>query len=108
MPAFHKQQSGRDAELVDRLYSVMAMGDHDAALLELVRDALNDGRALAELEGVLLADGALTADEAAAAWLYAWAYDAARPAGDGLATQITDLGPPPRLRGARPAVRCSR
>ena len=86
----------------------MAIGDDSAALLELVRDALNNGRTLAELEGVLLADGAVTDDEAAAAWLYAWAYDAARPVGDSLATRITDLGPPPRLRGVRRGVRCSR
>jgi hypothetical protein len=51
----------------------MAIGDHTTALLELLRDAVND-----------------------------------EAAGDSLASRITDLGPPPRLRAARSPGRCSR
>jgi hypothetical protein len=42
-----------------------------------VQEALDDGCPLAELERTLLADGD-TADDVAAAWLFAWSYDELR------------------------------
>jgi len=51
--------------------------------------ALDHGCSLAELEDTLLARGE-TDDEIAAAWLYAWAYDAVRPPRDDLAARITN------------------
>jgi len=56
-------------------------------LVRVVREALDGGCSLAELERTLLADGD-TADEVAAAWLYAWAYGAVRPCPEGLAARI--------------------
>jgi len=63
------------------------VGRLNAPLTRVVRKALDDGCSLAELERTLLADGD-TADEVAAAWLYAWAYGAVRPCPEGLATRI--------------------
>jgi hypothetical protein len=53
-----------------------------------VRVALNDGRSLAELEATVLAGADPNGEVAAAAWLYAWAYDALRPTVDPLAARI--------------------
>jgi hypothetical protein len=53
-----------------------------------VRVALNDGRSLAELESTVLAGADPNGEVAAAAWLYAWAYDALRPTVDPLAARI--------------------
>jgi len=53
------------------------------ALVRILQEAIDDGASLGELERTLLADGD-SADEGAAAWLYAWAYDALRPAESGL------------------------
>jgi hypothetical protein len=58
-------------------------------LVRVVQEAIDEGRSLAELERTLLVDGD-TADDLAAAWLYAWAYDAVRPSGDRLAARIAD------------------
>ena len=56
-------------------------------LVEEVRAELEQGRSLAQLERTLLADGDAV-DEVAAAWLYAWAYDAMRPMIDRLAGRV--------------------
>jgi hypothetical protein len=58
----------------------------DSALLSTVQTALDSGCSLAQLEGTLLADG--DSEEAAAAWLYAWAYAEVRPSGDDLVARI--------------------
>jgi len=58
-------------------------------LADALQAALDDGCSLAELEATLLADGD-TDDQIAAAWLYAWAYDALRPRRDSLAARITN------------------
>jgi hypothetical protein len=57
-------------------------------LVETVRAALDGGCSLVEVEAAFLA-GADTDDEIAAAWLYAWAYDAIRPPRDDLAARVT-------------------
>jgi hypothetical protein len=57
--------------------------------VRVVQEAIDGGCSLAQLELTLLADGD-TADDVAAAWLYAWAYDAVRPSSDGLAARIAD------------------
>jgi hypothetical protein len=62
----------------------------DSPLVRVVQEAIDDGFSLAELERTVLADGD-TADEVAAAWLYAWAYDAVRPTENRLATR-TEYG----------------
>jgi hypothetical protein len=59
------------------------------SLARVVQDALDEGCSLAQLEHTLLADSD-TADDVAAAWLYAWAYSAIRPSGDVLAARIAD------------------
>jgi hypothetical protein len=56
-------------------------------LVLVVQEAIDDGSSLAELERTLLVDGD-TADDVAAAWLYAWSYDAMRPTDNGLANRI--------------------
>jgi len=56
-------------------------------LVRVVQEAIDRGSSLAELERTLLADGD-TADNVAAAWLYAWAYQAVRPTDHGLADRI--------------------
>jgi hypothetical protein len=58
-------------------------------LVLAVQEAIDGGCSLAQLELTLLADGDI-ADDVAAAWLYAWAYDAVRPSGDGLAARLAD------------------
>ena len=62
--------------------------------------ALDDGCSLAELEDSLLA-GADTDDQLAAAWLFAWAYDAIRPRPDDLAARITTRSARDRTRERR-------
>jgi hypothetical protein len=57
-------------------------------LAQKVRAALRDGSVMADLETLLLAQGE-SPDEIAAAWLYAWAYEALLPWPDDLAAQIT-------------------
>ena len=57
-------------------------------LAQALQAALDDGCSLAELEATLLADGD-SDDQIAAAWLYAWAYDAIRPRHDELAARNT-------------------
>ena len=57
-------------------------------LADAVRVALDDGCSLADLEVTLLARRD-TEDQIAAAWLYAWAYDAIRPPRDELAARVT-------------------
>jgi hypothetical protein len=57
-------------------------------LVQEVQSALDAGRSLAQLEQTLLAGGDFV-DEVAAAWLYAWAYDALHLAGDHLDAQTT-------------------
>ncbi|HYB29555.1 MAG TPA: hypothetical protein VEF89_23290 [Solirubrobacteraceae bacterium] len=57
-------------------------------LAKELQAALRDGSGLADLEALLLARGE-SPDEIAAAWLYAWAYEALRPWPDDLAAQIT-------------------
>jgi len=56
-------------------------------LVRVVQEAIDEGSSLAELERTLLAD---REDDVAAAWLYAWAYDAVRPSGDRLAARTAD------------------
>jgi hypothetical protein len=60
-------------------------------LAETLRAALDDGCLLAKLEATLLARAEMD-DQIAAAWLYAWAYDAVRPPRDDLAARITGRG----------------
>jgi hypothetical protein len=77
-------------------------------LAQKVRAALRDGSGLADLEGLLLAQGE-SPDEIAAAWLYAWAYEALLPWPDDLAAQITRRCAPrrrfiPRGRADRTGV----
>ena len=64
----------------------MTLAPHPG-LVQEVRAALDQGRSLAQLERTLLADGDAV-DEVAAAWLYAWAYDAVRPSRDHLAARV--------------------
>jgi hypothetical protein len=59
----------------------------NSSLVRRVQEAIDGGSSLAELEQTLLADSN-TADEVAAAWLFAWAYEAVRPAEHGLADGI--------------------
>lgn len=58
-------------------------------LVNEVRTALDEGVSLTQLEDTLLAGGDV-ADDVAAAWLYAWAYEAVRPSSDRLAKRVTD------------------
>jgi hypothetical protein len=58
-------------------------------LVHEVRAALDEGLPLTQLEDTLLAGGDV-ADDVAAAWLYAWAYEAVRPSSDRLAERVTD------------------
>lgn len=58
------------------------------AFVRTVRDALADGCPLGGLEEALVAAGHAR-DEAAAAWLYAWSYDAVKPSGARLAIRLT-------------------
>ena len=57
-------------------------------LAESLGVALDDECSLAELEATLLADSD-SSDQIAAAWLYAWAFEAIRPRPADLAAQIT-------------------
>jgi hypothetical protein len=63
-------------------------------LVQVVEQAIDGGCSLGQLEQTLLADGDtvadVAADDMAAVWLYAWAYDAVRPAGHDLAAQIAE------------------
>lgn len=61
----------------------------DSRLVEVVQEAIDGGCSLAQLEQTLVADG-VDADDMAAVWLYAWAYDAVRPSSDGLVARIAD------------------
>lgn len=58
-------------------------------LARVVKEAIDGGCSLAQLELTLLADSD-TADDVAAAWLYAWAYDAVRPSSGALVAGIAD------------------
>ena len=74
----------------------LAAADHHAS-------AHPDGK-LAERATPLLARGDAE-DQIAAAWLYAWAYNALRPRRDSLAARITDgANPDHLLHSARPAI----
>ncbi len=69
-------------------------------LTQTLQAALDDGCSLSELEATLLAGGD-TDDRIAAAWLYAWAYDAIRPRRDDLAERISRGGAPDQARRGR-------
>jgi len=56
-------------------------------LVRAVREAIDGGCPLAELERTLLADSD-SAEDVAAAWLFAWSYHAVRPIDRGLADRI--------------------
>jgi hypothetical protein len=58
-------------------------------LVHEVRAALDEGVSLKQLEDTLLA-GSYIGDDVAAAWLFAWAYEAVRPSSDRLAQRVTD------------------
>ena len=58
------------------------------AFVRTVRTALAGGCPLGRLEETLVAAG-YGRDEAAAAWLYAWSYDAVRPSGASFAARLT-------------------
>ena len=60
-------------------------------LTQTLQAALDDGCSLSDLEATFLARGD-TDDRIAAAWLYAWAYDAIRPRRDDLAERISRGG----------------
>jgi hypothetical protein len=74
-------------------------------LAAAVRAALNDGRSLAEVEARLLAGADPNGEVAAAAWLYAWAYDALRPTADPLAARIASRANAPASRDRRASSR---
>jgi hypothetical protein len=57
-------------------------------LAQTLQAALDDGCSLSDLEATFLARGD-TDDRIAAAWLYAWAYDALRPRRDDLAERVS-------------------
>ena len=61
--------------------------DPSSDLCTALRRALDDGCSLSELEATLLANRD-SSEDGAAAWLYAWAYDALRPPSDCLAARI--------------------
>ena len=70
-------------------------------LVDALQAALNVGHTFSELETSVL-DRADTDDRIAAAWLYAWAYDAIRPRRGDLAARLRTVSDQPSLpRDAR-------
>jgi hypothetical protein len=67
---------------------MLASDQPQTAFVRTVRAALAGGCSLGALEETLVAAGH-GRDEAAAAWLYAWSYDAVGPSGTSLELRLT-------------------